>query len=315
MPYPTTLSGPLQPAPSLGPPDSDVPPSGSRCRGVRSRRRARTRRCRRCCRRRGRRSSRPTATRCASVRRIGGVDVLGYHAYAAAATWLASGARRCADAAPRHARLEALLRLRPLAADAVRWRRRAATSFFAGPVDDRRARRRRRRCASARSKPASSLPIRRVRRLAPGARARCFAPWTSSRWPAGDVSRDRAAVRAALAHDHRAHVYGYSISPEARRHASARPAKRVRRALGSIGDATTLTADVRAYLPGVAPHHVVAAAASPAARRAATPTLGRTFLLGGAAPNAGVLDFGRDAISLLRGFPRRHASPAATSRS
>ena len=32
----------------------------------------------------------------------------------------------------------------------------------------------------------------------------------------------------------------------------------VRRALGASGDATTLTGDVRAYLPGLAPHHVVA---------------------------------------------------------
>src|SRR5262249_49616046 len=32
------------------------------------------------------------------------------------------------------------------------------------------------------------------------------------------------------------------------------------------------------------------------------PTVGRTFHLGGAQPNAETLDFGRDAISLLRGF-------------
>src|SRR5437667_10336943 len=33
------------------------------------------------------------------------------------------------------------------------------------------------------------------------------------------------------------------------------------------------------------------------------PTLGRTFHLGGAAPNLDPLDFGRGAMSLLRGFP------------
>ncbi|PYQ93347.1 MAG: hypothetical protein DMF97_20175, partial [Acidobacteria bacterium] len=78
-------------------------------------------------------------------------------------------------------------------------------------------------------------------------------------------------------------------------------AERVPRSLGSFGDATTFTADARAYVPGLGSHHVVAL------RGAAGVSTGdvdirRNFHLGGALPNASVIDLGRNAISLLRGF-------------
>ena len=62
-----------------------------------------------------------------------------------------------------------------------------------------------------------------------------------------------------------------------------------------------LTGDVRAYLPAFAPHHVAAVRAA-AGISTGDATAGRTFLLGGPDSNTLNADFGRDAISLLRGF-------------
>jgi outer membrane protein assembly factor BamA len=97
-----------------------------------------------------------------------------------------------------------------------------------------------------------------------------------------------------------AHRDGYSVSLE-RGVAAGVTAELVRRALGSSADATTVSADLRAYVPGAVRHQVLAI------RLAGGVTtgdrdLGRTFLLGGPGPNDGLLDFGSDAISLLRGF-------------
>ena len=72
-------------------------------------------------------------------------------------------------------------------------------------------------------------------------------------------------------------------------------------ALASPASASTVTGDLRAYLPGAGAHHVVAlraAAGASSGDRAAQ----RRFLLGGASPAGGVVDFDNDAISLLRGF-------------
>jgi outer membrane protein assembly factor BamA len=49
-------------------------------------------------------------------------------------------------------------------------------------------------------------------------------------------------------------------------------------------------------------HHLVAARFAVGAS-IGDPTVARTFRLGGAGPDPGVTDFGRDAVSLLRGFP------------
>jgi hypothetical protein len=76
----------------------------------------------------------------------------------------------------------------------------------------------------------------------------------------------------------------------------------VRRALGASADATTTTADVRMYLPSLAEHHVVAIRVAGGFSNG-SPTEQRTFLLGGSAPSADVLDFSGQAFSLLRGFP------------
>jgi outer membrane protein assembly factor BamA len=75
----------------------------------------------------------------------------------------------------------------------------------------------------------------------------------------------------------------------------------VRRSLGSFADATTATADLRAYLPGLAAHHVIALRAGGGSSNGES-TVGRTFLLGGDFPGDGVADLGSSAFSLLRGF-------------
>ncbi len=94
--------------------------------------------------------------------------------------------------------------------------------------------------------------------------------------------------------------YGYSISPEDGVALGA-TTEIVRRELGSFADATTTTADARAYLPGLAPHHVVAVRVGGGAS-IGDPTVGRTFLLGGDFPGDGVTDLSSDAFALLRGF-------------
>lgn len=76
----------------------------------------------------------------------------------------------------------------------------------------------------------------------------------------------------------------------------------MRRALGSLADATTLTADARAYLPALAPHQVLAIRVAGGVSTG-NQIAGRTFLLGGAGAGPDVLSFDSGAMSLLRGFP------------
>src|SRR5206468_4707437 len=76
----------------------------------------------------------------------------------------------------------------------------------------------------------------------------------------------------------------------------------VRKSLWSDADATTITADVRAYAPGVMPHHIVAVRLSGGVSNG-DPTVGRTFLLGGSTPATSLVSFSSRASSLLRGFP------------
>jgi outer membrane protein assembly factor BamA len=115
----------------------------------------------------------------------------------------------------------------------------------------------------------------------------------------GSISRERTPVRAAW-QTITSHTYGYSISRE-EGIAAGVTAELVRRALGSSADATTVTGDVRAYLPPLAEHHVLALRVA-AGRSVGDPDAGRTFLLGGSFPGGGVADFDSRAISLLRGF-------------
>jgi hypothetical protein len=110
---------------------------------------------------------------------------------------------------------------------------------------------------------------------------------------------NRTAARVGWATSS-AKVFGFSISPE-RGVTVGATGESVLDALGSTASASTATGDVRAYIPGAGSHHVVAiraAGGSSSGDRGAR----RIFLLGGASPAGGVIDFDGDAISLLRGF-------------
>jgi hypothetical protein len=225
-----------------------------------------------------------------------GSDVLRYHAYAASATWLASGpseAPKPSVATPDWNIYYAYDRWRP-----TLWvTASTATSFFSGPATEAGTP----TAATLRERQVEGgvlFPIRHVRvsHLALFSMLSAVDDYTL---PSRDLSRDRVAARGAWATT-TAHLYGYSVSPEGGVTIGV-TAESVPRALGSFVDATTFTVDARAYLPGIAPHHVVAIRTA-AGLSTGDPDLRRTFHLGGAAPAGGVIDFGRSAISLLRGF-------------
>jgi hypothetical protein len=226
-----------------------------------------------------------------------GFDVLGYHAYAMSATWpltAPAGAITPARATPDWSVAYAYDRWRPtFFATASR-----ATSFFAGP-------------AAANGTPSSAtlverqlesgvlFPIRHERssHLAQLALARTVNEYSL---PDSTFSRDLTSIKAAW-ETLTGRVYGYSISVEDGVAAGA-TVETVRKALGSSADGTIVTGDVRAYLPGLGGHHVIAARLA-AGASTGDASVGRTFLLGGGLSNASVVDFGSGAISLLRGFP------------
>jgi outer membrane protein assembly factor BamA len=95
-------------------------------------------------------------------------------------------------------------------------------------------------------------------------------------------------------------VYGYSISQEDGT-ALAITTEFAPQALGSSADTTATTVDWRLYVPAVARHHVLAIRLA-GGRSTGDPTVRRTFHLGGAQSNLSTTDFGRNAISLMRGF-------------
>ena len=227
---------------------------------------------------------------------VSGVDVLGYHAYAASATWLASapaGAATPAPATPDWSIAYAYDRWRPtFFASAA-----STTSFFAGPATESgapSAATRRERTVEA----GVLLPFLHVR----VSHAALFSVLRSANeytLPASTLTRNLTPVRGAW-ETTTAKTYGYSISREDGVFVGA-TAEIVRRALASFADSTTLTADARAYLPGARAHDVIALRAS-GGSSTGDPTVGRTFLLGGSAADRGAIAFDSRSSSLLRGF-------------
>jgi hypothetical protein len=118
--------------------------------------------------------------------------------------------------------------------------------------------------------------------------------------PAGAVgTRNRSAMRGSFAAT-TAHSYGYSISAEGGLSAGA-TLEVVRRGLGADANAIVWTGDARAYLPGVARHHVVAVRAGIGGASGDLAAM-RVFQLGGASAAPGPASFSSDAFGLLRGF-------------
>jgi len=226
-----------------------------------------------------------------------GVDVLGYHAWAASATWLASAPSDSPTpdrGVPDWSLSYAYDRWRPTFIIAGS----TETSFFAGP-------------ATPVGTPSAAtdrqlqletgvvVPFVHVRQqhqvLATYFRARDEYTLPGNR----RTSIDRGSLRAAW-RSNTARTYGYSISPEGGLTAGA-TVEFVRPELGADGSATIATADVRGFVPGFRRHDVIAARAA-AGSSSGDRRVGRTFLLGGSSPDASVVDFGSSGMSLLRGF-------------
>jgi hypothetical protein len=227
---------------------------------------------------------------------VAGSDVLGYHAYAAALAWLVSqpaGTPSVGAASPDFGASYSYTRwtLQPWVAVS------RSTSFFgvlpaAGDVPA---------TATLRERQIETgLLLPRVHvHQSQAVRLSYIRTIADILLPDGTATVNRSAMRGSWTIG-TAKMFGYSISPE-RGVLAGVTAEAVRRALGADDDATNVTGDVRAYVPGLARHHVVALRIAGGASRG-DGNAQRVFLLGGgfAAPGPG--NFSSEAFSLLRGF-------------
>jgi len=228
---------------------------------------------------------------------VAGVDILGYHSYSASATWLASapsGATPSNRAEPDWSISYAYDRWRPTFFVSAS----SDTSFFAGPADPSGAT----TTGTLREREVQAgvvFPIQHAR-IAHTALAALVRDRDEFTVADSVLERDRGALRLAWATS-TALTFGYSISRE-RGVAIGATAELARAALGSSGEATTMTLDARAYLPGLTDHHVVAIRVG-GGSSTGDPAAGRVFFLGGPGSNAAVIDFDSGAMNLSRGFP------------
>lgn len=226
-----------------------------------------------------------------------GQDVLGYHAYSLAATWLVraqNGADADGRGIPDWSATYLYARWRPTFFATAGQQ----TAFFAGPPTEDGS------PTDVTSHETEfqagvELPFIGSRRSEVVLTSILRASDTYN-FPEGRLAVDRTALRAG-GEVNTAHVYGRSISSEGGVTAGA-TIEAVRKGLGSYADATMLTADARAFLPGVAAHHVLAVRAGGGATQG-DDIVGRAFLAGGAGPEPSPLSFDSRAFGLLRGFP------------
>lgn len=225
-----------------------------------------------------------------------GVDVLGYHAYSASANWQAiapAGGITPNRAAPDWQAYYQYDRWRP-----TLWASASTnTSFFAGPPSDDGTP----ATATLREREIEggiALPFRRIR-VSHVALMSFVGGANEFTRRDGVTTSHRAAWRAAwsLSSSRR---YGYSISQEDGV-AIGVTSEIAREALGSSADASAATADARIYVSPFAQHQVLALRLA-GGWSTGDPTVRRAFHLGGSQPNTDTLSFGRQAISLLRGF-------------
>ncbi|MBI3491057.1 MAG: PD40 domain-containing protein [Acidobacteria bacterium] len=223
-------------------------------------------------------------------------DVLGYHFYAATATWLVvgpAGSPTPGAAVPDLQLSYVYNRWRPaLFATAS-----TETQFFTGlngatglplPITLR----------ERQMEGGVQLPVVHVRQSYLGRLSliRAIDDYTLA---GQNVTRNRTSARVAGVWSS-AHRYGYSISPEDGL-AAGFTAELTRQALGAAADATRVTGDVRAYIHGFGEHQVFAARVVGAAADGDL-SVARTFLMGGAARDTGLIDFGTAPTTLMRGF-------------
>ena len=229
---------------------------------------------------------------------MAGADALGYHAWAATATWSVARETRVEPVSP-GARPDLLL---AYAYD--RWRPTVFTQYADETtpllIRDEADGGRLPLALRERSVDVGVLvPFRRVRwsqsALAFWRREHSVVSGPST---AGEF--DRGALRLGWMVN-TARRYGYSISPEDGV-AAGGALELTRRGLGGDGNAELFRADTRAFLPLGRRHGVLALRASGAASRGDA-IVRRTLRLGGHGTDGGVLSFEEDASSLLRGFP------------
>lgn len=228
---------------------------------------------------------------------VSGSDVLRRHVYAASATWLVSGpddAERPSAGTPDWDLAYAYERWRPTLFVSSS----SETLFAAGPPS--RAGLATNITVREREVQAGVLFAAEHFRATHRALVSALAATDRVIGPGEFVNGDRVALRVA-ASTITARTFNYSISQE-RGIAAGATLELGREALGASADATTGTVDVRAYLPLFGQHDVVAIRAGGGTTSGA-PGVRRTFLLGGVDNAGDVINFSRDAIGLLRGFP------------
>jgi Tol biopolymer transport system component len=227
---------------------------------------------------------------------VAGTDVLGYHSWFASASWLVSNPSPGVSpdrSTPDWSAAYGYTRWQPIFVTAA-----SRNTVYPTRPADAPAAPVILKTTEHRLEAGASLPVRRFEyvHVLAGSVIRSV---DDHELPAGARAINRSGVRAAWMSS-TPNTYGYSISPEGGVALSS-TVELTRPALGASGSATTVTIDGRAYLPGLARHHVVAlrgaAGASTGDAEAA-----RIFRLGGGGSNVRLVDYGSDALSLLRGF-------------
>ena len=242
---------------------------------------------------------------------VGGVDVLGYHAYTATATWLVVEPGRRADA--ERARRPTGRSTTSTTGGGRRSSRarRSETSFFAGPATD------------------AGTPTRRDAPRAAARRPACSSRFaTSARLHAALLSVVRAVDDYTLADGSRSRAIARRCAPRGRRSPAAPTATRSAASMASprarprsSSAASSARSPTRRrspamrapICPALAPHHVVAVRVGGGASTG-DPTVGRTFLLGGDAPGARRSPISTATPSACSAASAATPSPAATSR-
>jgi hypothetical protein len=226
-----------------------------------------------------------------------GSDVLGYHFYWATATWLASapaGSVAPGPAVPdwQLAYLYNRWRFAPFASVSTE------TSFLTG-LDGTTGRPLPITLRERQIEAGVQFPVLHIRQSFLGLVSLVQA--VDDYALAGqDITRNRTSARLAGAWTS-AHRYGYSISAEDGLSVGV-TAESTRHELGAAADAMRVTADVRAYIPALGPHQVLAVRGVGAAVTGDL-SVARTFLMGGSARDTGLIDFGTAPTTLMRGFP------------
>ncbi len=226
-----------------------------------------------------------------------GSDVLGYHFYWAAATWLASGPAGSVPPSPavpdwQFAYLYNRWRFAPYVSASTE------TSFFTG-LDGATGRPLPITLRERQIESGVQFPVLHIRKSFLGL-VSLLSAIDDYTLAGQNVTRNRTSARLAGAWTS-AHRYGYSISAEDGVSVGV-TAEITRHELGAAADATRVTADARAYIPALGPHQVLAVRAVGAAVTGDL-SVARTFLMGGAARDTGLIDFGTTPTALMRGFP------------